>query len=187
VDSRPAIVALAGDALENRRAAAVSAAFADQPRREIAVPSRLRQLLDNDLGSGCPFTAAGKAAPHPAVGRCIMSITAIASSSQVASLYLALPGAVISQIATTNFDGSVTTITTTYANGTTSTVTEPSPPSSLVTRQASATNADGSIAVTSFYADGRTTTATQANPNPTNAPSVLDPNNPTQRLLLLWV
>jgi len=85
-----------------------------------------------------------------------------------------------------NPGGATITITTTYANGQTTTVTQPAPPSIVTTREASNTNADGTITITTFYSDGRTATTTQTSPNPPPTPNPLDPNIPVQRGVLVW-
>jgi hypothetical protein len=65
-------------------------------------------------------------------------------------------------------------------------VTQPAPPSIVTTREASNTNADGTITITTFYSDGRTATTTQTSPNPPPTPNPLDPNIPVQRGVLVW-
>jgi hypothetical protein len=149
-------------------AAAVTAVFAAQPRSEHHV------------------TMAGPTAPHAAARRDKMSISAIAPSAPAASLYSGLSSAIVSQVTSTNGDSSTITITTTYANGTISTATQAAPPSTVTTRLVVSANADGSQTLTTYYADGRTPT-TQTNPNPPPAANSLDPHNPVQKSVLLWV
>ncbi|MEJ0071150.1 MAG: hypothetical protein WDO24_23155 [Pseudomonadota bacterium] len=85
----------------------------------------------------------------------------------------------------TNSDGT-TTITTTYADGRTTTMTEPSPRSSLVTKDITTTNAHGTTSNTITYADGTTKTTIEASHSAT-ARSVLDPYNAAQWNVLLAV
>ena len=115
-----------------------------------------------------------------------MSVSAIAASTQAASLYPGSATVVISRVTTTSVDGSLITVTTTYANGTTSTVTYPSPRSGLLIKEINTTNPDHTITTTKFYADGTTSTTTQANPNPTDGPNALAPGMPSRPRMLLW-
>jgi hypothetical protein len=64
-----------------------------------------------------------------------MSVSAIASRAHAASVNPAPSSAVISQITTTNANG---TITITYANGSTAVLTQPNPKPSLVNREVTA-------------------------------------------------
>jgi hypothetical protein len=117
----------------------------------------------------------------------MMSMSEIAASAQAAGLYVGPSNAVISQVTTTNADGATITITTSYANGTSSTVTQPAPASLVTTRQVTSTNLDGTLTITTIYADGRIATSTQTSANPPLALSPLDPARPAQHSVLLWV
>jgi len=115
-----------------------------------------------------------------------MSISAIAASAQAAGAYPGASNAIVSVVTSTSADGSMITITTSYANGTSSTVTQPAPPATVTTKQVVSANADGSHSLTTYYADG-TTPTTRTSPNSPAARNPLDPNNPAPQSLLLWV
>jgi hypothetical protein len=115
-----------------------------------------------------------------------MSISAITASALAASAYSGVAGAIVSVVTSTSPDGAMITITTTYGNGTTSTVTQPAPPSTVSSKQVTTMNSDGSLTMTTYYADGRTPTTTQANANPPAVPNPLDPTVPVASGLLLW-
>jgi len=119
-----------------------------------------------------------------------MSVSAIdaiqPSAGLPASAYLMASLLVTGQSVDTNTGGGTITITTSYADGSTATTTQPSSPSSVVASEITSPNADGTITVTTTYADGRTTTTTLPNPNPPAGPNGLYPNNVGQQHLVRW-
>lgn len=115
-----------------------------------------------------------------------MSISAIAASAPAAGVYFGAASAIVSVVTSTSPDGATITITTDYANGTISTVTQPAPPSTVMSKQVTTMNPDGSLAITTYYADGRTPTTTQTDANPPVVPNPLYPTSPVQSSVLFW-